>query len=95
MEKVNVIVGNSAVLETINPATYKDTIFVFEDKIGAFKMATSGNLKGAKYRGQLTGASTDRPTGIVVTGFQYFDTTLNKPIWWNGSAWVDATGATV
>ena len=28
-------------------------------------------------------------------GFQYFDTTLNKPIWWNGSAWVDATGATV
>lgn len=28
-------------------------------------------------------------------GFQYFDTTLNKPIWWTGSAWVDATGATV
>lgn len=23
-------------------------------------------------------------------GIQYFDTTLNKPIWWNGTAWVDA-----
>ena len=94
MEKVNIVVGNSADLESINPATFRDTIFVFADKIGAYKMATSGNLKGAKYRGQLTGASDSRPTGIAV-GFQYFDTTMNKPIWWNGSAWVDATGATV
>ena len=28
-------------------------------------------------------------------GTYYFDTTLGKPIWWNGTAWVDATGATV
>ena len=28
-------------------------------------------------------------------GYQFFDTTLNKPIWWTGSAWVDATGAEV
>jgi hypothetical protein len=31
-------------------------------------------------------------------GVMYFDTTLDadgKPIWWNGTAWVDATGATV
>lgn len=27
--------------------------------------------------------------------FQYYDTTLNKPIWWTGTNWVDATGATV
>ena len=25
-------------------------------------------------------------------GFKYFDKTINKPIWWNGSDWVDATG---
>lgn len=25
-------------------------------------------------------------------GFRYFDTTLNKPIWWTGSKWVDAEG---
>lgn len=27
--------------------------------------------------------------------YRYFDTTLKKPIWWSGSEWVDATGATV
>lgn len=28
-------------------------------------------------------------------GYLYYDTTLKKPIWWNGTTWVDATGATV
>jgi hypothetical protein len=28
-------------------------------------------------------------------GKSFFDTTLNKPIWWNGSVWKDATGTTV
>ena len=35
------------------------------------------------------------PTQALPAGFQYFSTMMNKPIWWNGSAWVDATGATV
>lgn len=42
----------------------------------------------------IIGNTSSRPTNIPV-GFQYFDTTLNKPIWWNGSAWIDSTGATV
>ena len=37
-----------------------------------------------------------RPTmGVDDIGYQFFDTTLNKPIYWTGTAWVDATGATV
>jgi hypothetical protein len=40
-----------------------------------------------------------RPTTTVYdVGLQYLDTTLDvdgKPIWWNGVAWVDATGAVV
>lgn len=28
-------------------------------------------------------------------GLAFFDTTLNKIIWWNGTSWVDATGVTV
>lgn len=28
-------------------------------------------------------------------GFIYFDITLDKPIYWNGSKWVDSTGADV
>ena len=31
----------------------------------------------------------------IFAGYQYFDTTLGKPIWWNGTEWVDATGVTV
>ena len=27
-------------------------------------------------------------------GFCYYDTTLNQPIWWKGTGWVDATGTT-
>lgn len=40
------------------------------------------------------GTTAARPT-TVSTGYMYFDTTLGKPIWWSGAAWVDATGSVV
>lgn len=43
----------------------------------------------------LSGTTAQRPTipaGTVRVGISYFDTTLGKPIWWDGSGWVDATG---
>lgn len=39
------------------------------------------------------GPSSQRPNGIV--GLCYFDETINKPIWYDGSKWVDAMGETV
>jgi hypothetical protein len=45
------------------------------------------------------GTTAQRPTLTSLTqGYLYLDNTLDadgKPIWWNGSAWVDATGAIV
>ncbi len=41
-----------------------------------------------------SGDTASRPT-ILTTGQPYFDTTLGYNIWWNGAAWVDATGAAV
>lgn len=41
-----------------------------------------------------SGTTSNRPTNVLV-GFQYFDATINKPIFWDGSKWIDATGATV
>ena len=41
-----------------------------------------------------TGDTVARPTNIS-TGYQYFDTSLNKPIWYTGKNWVDATGTKV
>lgn len=56
--------------------------------------------------GALKNTTANRPTKATLgvandtdwVGYLYFDTTLDadgKPIWWSGSAWVDATGATV
>lgn len=39
-------------------------------------------------------AGNNRPN-MPVIGYQYFDTTINKPIFWDGTKWIDATGATV
>ena len=39
-----------------------------------------------------TGTTIQRPTEYINSGFQYFDTTINKPIWWTGDKWIDATG---
>lgn len=44
-----------------------------------------------------SGNSSERPISITSqdVGFKYFDTTLNKPIWWTGTVWVDADGVEV
>lgn len=44
------------------------------------------------YRGLFSGTTPSRPGGTPPTGFMYFDTTLGKPIWYDGSGWVDANG---
>lgn len=44
----------------------------------------------------LYGTSGNRPaTTPWSKGLVYFDTTLGKPIWWDGSHWVDSTGTQV
>lgn len=38
------------------------------------------------------GDTESRPSDNITVGYKYFDTTLNKPIWWNGTKWVDYNG---
>lgn len=48
--------------------------------------------------GAKSGTTANRPTSAseyMYIGRFYLDTTLNKPIWWNGSAWVDSLGTVV
>lgn len=50
------------------------------------------------YQTYLVRNGAARPTsslGINDIGFEFFDTSLDKPIFWTGSGWVDATGAAV
>lgn len=42
----------------------------------------------------LEGPSSNRPQWKTI-GMSFFDSTLGKPIWWNGLSWVDATGTVV
>lgn len=39
--------------------------------------------------------TTTKPTSNLIVGQSFFSVGHNKPLWWNGSNWVDATGATV
>lgn len=41
------------------------------------------------------GTTAQRPTGGLQISDLYYDTTLAKPVWWNGTVWKDATGTTV
>lgn len=51
-------------------------------------------ISGDMYVSKM-GTTQERPANIINKGFQYFDTTINKPIFWDGAKWIDATGATV
>lgn len=48
----------------------------------------------------ISGNTANRPTSRLTNdyqaiGFRYFDTTLGKPVFWNGTGWVDANGTSV
>lgn len=52
---------------------------------------------GYEYKAKI-GSSTSRPTfdnDNENIGYSYFDTTLGKPIFWNGEAWIDSNGETI
>lgn len=42
-----------------------------------------------------SGPTANRPTMRLWIGRRYFDMTLGKPVWYDGSQWVDATGTGV
>jgi muramidase (phage lysozyme) len=35
-----------------------------------------------------SGPTSNRPTQNLYVGQVFFDTTLNKPVYWNGSTWI-------
>ncbi len=51
------------------------------------------NIDGSPLKNK--GTTSERPTNTATIGWFYYDTTLNKPIWWTGDKWIDATGAAV
>lgn len=66
-------------------ATTNMTITLLSDGIGWWEVSRSH---------VNADSTTNRPIGITV-GCMYYDTTLKKPIWWDGAVWKDSTGTTV
>jgi hypothetical protein len=44
---------------------------------------------------QQSGTTANRPTKRLYVGLPYFDTTLNRPIWYTGTNWIRADGVVV
>lgn len=59
------------------------------------KASGAGNTGWLPFHVRRYGATASRPaiSGSAFTGVEYFDTSLGIPVWYNGSGWVDATGA--
>lgn len=42
-----------------------------------------------------SGTTAQRPTKLLFIGKTYFDTTIGRPIWYNGTNWIKADGTVV
>lgn len=53
----------------------------------------NGEVRWRHLVARVKGVTSNRPSGAALyTGYQYYDTDLDIPIWWNGSAWKTAAG---
>lgn len=62
--------------------------------MGVMSAADKAKLDSLSEGGQggaASGSTSARPSNAT-TGTLYFDTTLGMPVWWTGTAWVDALG---
>ena len=80
---------------TMPSRAIRSTMFFTNRKILHWNGGAWVTADGKYYLSKDSGDSQERPTNYLYGGHPYFDTTLGKPIWYNGSKWVDATGVEV
>ena len=85
-EKVNADSINKEITDRTTADTTLNNTITSETQRATAAEATKLDLS--------TGNTESRPTGKTA-GYMYFDTTLNKPIWYTGTSWVDATGTAI
>ena len=99
--KVNSSSGGEGTISAINT---NDNVLSLTSVTGTFAVGDSltytgrtriGTTKFSNIQSIGYGNTASRPTNPV-SGYMYYDTTLNKPIWFKtGTTWVDATGTSV
>lgn len=94
----NFVINEDNIKQIVKYIDYKDipTLNMVANLGGIFIEYIKGKpvISGDMYVSKM-GTTQERPANIINKGFQYFDTTINKPIYWDGAKWIDATGATV
>lgn len=72
------------------------TVTIYGDEFTLSQLAAKAMTNGTGTvklvaRDRMQGATTVRPTAYMSTatkGFQFFDTTVNAPYWWDGASWI-------
>ena len=82
-----------AEIKYINADGIADLVSGIKDKADE-TYATKNELSEVANKVNQAGSTAVRPSSATA-GQCFFDTDLNKPIWFNGSDWVDYTGTTV
>ena len=78
----------------IAPNEYKSEHFnIVNNVLRLYFNRLSANITGLSTPSY--GTTSARPVDKLLIGQIYFDTTVGKPIWWNGTNWVDAAGTVV
>ena len=92
-----VTLRNSANFLVNNFAANNDKVMVRGRVYKFIKTAANGWREVGDAPRVYSGTTSERPNAAATSGMQYFDTTLNKPIWRNAAnnGWVDATGTSV
>ena len=86
---------SSVVYMSFDRATTFATRKYFSDNSSQQQSTKYHVMVAGKLVSSISGATAVRPTEAINTGYCYFDTMLNKPIWWNGKNWVDSLGNSV
>lgn len=83
--------GNNALTQEVNyPYLNEKWVRAYDGGIGGWSLWTLVHTKNS------SGTTSNRPSGNVPIGFEFFDTTLGKPVYFKSTGvWVDAVGATV
>lgn len=97
------------IVHDLNTAAFSDGAALYSSATGTLTTTVTGSFVGyvlnsnanagtvlalPSSKDQLDGTTAARPTTVPL-GLMYFDTTLGIPIWWNGTNWVNASGAVV
>jgi hypothetical protein len=95
--------GNAVNLGTLNESCkFENNKFDYADtrvttvKVANLSLSTKNNINNNFYH-SVFARSFLRPSALTTKskGMQIYDTNLNKPIYWSGTAWTDAVGTAV